>query len=52
MELFGVKRKENWARSDAYSQAIYFVNFVILVPQVGHIARNMLRPFAVFSKVV
>jgi hypothetical protein len=30
----------------------YFVNFVILVPQVGQIARNMLRPFAVFSIVV
>ena len=30
----------------------YFVNFVILVPQVGQIARIMLRPFAVFSIVV
>jgi len=30
----------------------YFVNFVILVPQVGQIARIMLRPLAVFSIVV
>jgi hypothetical protein len=31
---------------------LYFVNLVILVPQVGQVARIMLRPFAVFSMVV
>jgi hypothetical protein len=30
----------------------YFVNLVIFVPQTGQIARSMLRPFAVFSRVV
>jgi hypothetical protein len=30
----------------------YFVNLVIFVPQVGQVARSMLRPLAVFSIVV
>jgi len=47
-----VKRNGNWVISVRYGPAIYFVNFVIFVPQVGHVARSMLRPFAVFSKVV
>ncbi len=37
---------------DAFQDEFYFVNFVILVPQVGQVARIMLRPLAVFSIVV
>jgi len=60
--IFGLKRagvilffEEDWEPVDSFETGkvvCHFVNFVILVPQVGQIARIMLRPLAVFSIVV